>query len=416
MLAAPDAPVVEVPQLGPLRARVPLAEVVAEREDPLLGAGALLVAARAAERGVEAAVLDRVEQRDGLQPVARRAGLGRIPLLARAAGGDRVLDPGGDQALAQLADAALDVLEHLGEVVARVDVQHGEREAAGAEGLLGETEKDDRVLAAREHEHGPLELGRDLAEHVDGFGLERVEMVGGAHGSHEGSEAPGKLHSPCRECANCRTSSSCTRTTPAASCSPTAIRCRRRTSSAWPTRGSCSGRPTPPRRRARPAASALLTGRWPHANGMLGLAHRGFALEDPGQHLLHTLRAAGYWTAMVGEQHVSADPEDLGYDFVADAHTSQAQHVAPGDRGAAARPAAAPVLPLGRVLRDPPRLLRADLGARRALLDPAGEPARLAGHAARHGLVQAERAVARPRRRRGARARSTSRTSPTRRS
>ena len=32
---------------------------------------------------------------------------------------------------------------------------------------------------------------------------------------------------------------------------------------------------------------------------------------------------------MVGEQHVSADPEDLGYDFVADAHTSQAQHVAP---------------------------------------------------------------------------------------
>jgi arylsulfatase A-like enzyme len=78
-----------------------------------------------------------------------------------------------------------------------------------------------------------------------------------------------------------------------------------------------------------PSRSALLTGRWPHANGMLGLAHRGFALEDPGQHLLHTLRAAGYWTAMVGEQHVSADPEDLGYDYVADAHTSQAQHVAP---------------------------------------------------------------------------------------
>ena len=72
VLAAADAPVVEVPQLGPLAARVPLAEVVAEREDALLRAGALLVAARAAERGVEAVRLDRVEQRRGLQPVARR--------------------------------------------------------------------------------------------------------------------------------------------------------------------------------------------------------------------------------------------------------------------------------------------------------------------------------------------------------
>src|SRR4051812_25725336 len=63
VLAAPDAPVVEVPQLGPLPARVPLAEVVAEREDPLLRAGPLLVAARAAERGVEVVLLDGVEQR-----------------------------------------------------------------------------------------------------------------------------------------------------------------------------------------------------------------------------------------------------------------------------------------------------------------------------------------------------------------
>ena len=78
-----------------------------------------------------------------------------------------------------------------------------------------------------------------------------------------------------------------------------------------------------------PSRAALLTGRWPHANGMLGLAHRGFALEDPRQHLQHTLRDAGYWTAMVGEQHVSADPDDLGYDRVVDADTSHAHDVAP---------------------------------------------------------------------------------------
>jgi len=78
-----------------------------------------------------------------------------------------------------------------------------------------------------------------------------------------------------------------------------------------------------------PSRAALLTGRWPHCNGMNGLAHRGFALDDPGHHLVHTLRAAGYWTGMVGEQHVSADPEDLGYDLIADADTSHVHDVAP---------------------------------------------------------------------------------------
>jgi len=82
-----------------------------------------------------------------------------------------------------------------------------------------------------------------------------------------------------------------------------------------------------------PSRAALLTGRWPHCNGMLGLAHRGFALDEPRHHLLHTLRDAGYWTAMVGEQHVSADPDDLGYDRVADADTSHAKDVAPAAVG-----------------------------------------------------------------------------------
>ena len=78
-----------------------------------------------------------------------------------------------------------------------------------------------------------------------------------------------------------------------------------------------------------PSRAALLTGRWPHCTGMLGLAHRGFSLSEPRQHMLHTLRDAGYWTAMVGEQHVSADPHDLGYDVVADSETTRAHDVGP---------------------------------------------------------------------------------------
>src|SRR6266545_2833184 len=73
VLALAHARVVDVPELGPLRPGVPLAEVVAEREDALLRAGPLLVSARAADRGVELVLLDRVEQRRRLQPVPRCA-------------------------------------------------------------------------------------------------------------------------------------------------------------------------------------------------------------------------------------------------------------------------------------------------------------------------------------------------------
>src|SRR5215213_3371269 len=78
-----------------------------------------------------------------------------------------------------------------------------------------------------------------------------------------------------------------------------------------------------------PSRAALLTGRWPHCNGMNGLAHRGFALSDVRQHVVHTLRDAGYWTAMVGEQHVSADAADIGYDVVVDSETTRAHDVGP---------------------------------------------------------------------------------------
>jgi len=49
--------------------------------------------------------------------------------------------------------------------------------------------------------------------------------------------------------------------------------------------------------------SALLTGSYPHNNGMVGLAHRGFALHDYHQHLVQFLRAAGYFCALSGVQH-----------------------------------------------------------------------------------------------------------------
>jgi arylsulfatase A-like enzyme len=75
--------------------------------------------------------------------------------------------------------------------------------------------------------------------------------------------------------------------------------------------------------------ACLLTGQWAHSNGMTGLAHRGWTLADYSHHLLHTLREAGYWSGLIGEQHLSADPELLGYDHVADIDTTHVETVAP---------------------------------------------------------------------------------------
>src|SRR4051794_33161625 len=60
--------------------------------------------------------------------------------------------------------------------------------------------------------------------------------------------------------------------------------------------------------------ASLLTGQYCHNNGMLGLAHRGWSLNDYGEHLIHALRPAGYHSVLICEQHISEDPEEIGYE------------------------------------------------------------------------------------------------------
>jgi len=65
-----------------------------------------------------------------------------------------------------------------------------------------------------------------------------------------------------------------------------------------------------------PSRAAMLTGTWPHINGMIGLAHRGFALRDPGMHLVHHLNGHGFETVLCGVQHEAASAETLGYQHI----------------------------------------------------------------------------------------------------
>ena len=75
--------------------------------------------------------------------------------------------------------------------------------------------------------------------------------------------------------------------------------------------------------------ACLLTGQYAHTNGMLGLAHRGWSLNDYSHHIVHTLHDAGYHSVLIGEQHISKRPDVIGYDQVIKIATTRASDVAP---------------------------------------------------------------------------------------
>ncbi len=71
---------------------------------------------------------------------------------------------------------------------------------------------------------------------------------------------------------------------------------------------------------AAPTCSAsrasLLTGMAPHSNGMFGLAHLGWKLNDYKQHIIHTLHDQGYHSALAGVQHVASFEDKNAADII----------------------------------------------------------------------------------------------------
>ena len=54
-----------------------------------------------------------------------------------------------------------------------------------------------------------------------------------------------------------------------------------------------------------PSRAGLLTGCYPHENGMFGLSHLGFSLYNYKQHIIHTLRKKSYYSVLTGIQHIA---------------------------------------------------------------------------------------------------------------
>lgn len=65
-----------------------------------------------------------------------------------------------------------------------------------------------------------------------------------------------------------------------------------------------------------PARGSIWTGNHPHNNGLIGLAHLGWELNDDERTLVMDLDDAGYSTHLFGLQHISADPTRAGFQHV----------------------------------------------------------------------------------------------------
>ncbi len=67
-----------------------------------------------------------------------------------------------------------------------------------------------------------------------------------------------------------------------------------------------------------PSRAAMLTGMSPHSCGMLGLAHRGFQIDNYKKHLVNFLNNNGYETVLCGIQHEAPETEIIGYSKILD--------------------------------------------------------------------------------------------------
>jgi hypothetical protein len=65
---------------------------------------------------------------------------------------------------------------HVPKLPGRVDVQQGERQGTGPEGLSGQVQHRRRVLADRIHHDRTFDLSDHFTQDVNGLGLQRLEV------------------------------------------------------------------------------------------------------------------------------------------------------------------------------------------------------------------------------------------------
>ncbi len=167
------AGVVEPPQLGALRLGIPAVLHGADREDPLLGPGLLLVTPGTAEGEIEAVEVEGLLEALGLPQV----GVHRRAMVERV---DAPLDAIGvlvhEQLHADFLGHLVAELVHGPELPRRVHVQQRERRHRRVEGLRRQAQHHRAVFTDRVQHHRLLRLRDRLTEDMDALGLEPLQV------------------------------------------------------------------------------------------------------------------------------------------------------------------------------------------------------------------------------------------------
>src|SRR5579871_2652587 len=145
----------------------------AEREDAFLGARLLLVAPRAAKRGIEFVFVERLLQGLRLHHLCMqcRARVERIDAALKT-----ILVHMHDQAQAKALRGFVAKADHLMEFPGRIDMEKRKRWLGRIEGLHRQMKHYRRILPDRVEHHRVLELGGNLADDLNAFGFEALQM------------------------------------------------------------------------------------------------------------------------------------------------------------------------------------------------------------------------------------------------
>lgn len=78
-----------------------------------------------------------------------------------------------------------------------------------------------------------------------------------------------------------------------------------------------------------PSRGSIITGKYPHVNGLMGLVNLGWDIPDTNRFLPALMKRAGYEAVLFGLQHVAEDPARLGYDHISERGKYGCRVVAP---------------------------------------------------------------------------------------
>lgn len=77
-----------------------------------------------------------------------------------------------------------------------------------------------------------------------------------------------------------------------------------------------------------PSRGSVMTGKYPHVNGLMGLVNLGWDMPAHNEVLPAMLKAAGYETGLFGLQHITEDPARYPYDHITERGNTRCEFVA----------------------------------------------------------------------------------------